>query len=264
LNVPNTGGWQTWQTVSKGGVNLTAGAHVLRLFIDNGGGTFNYLSIAPGSVVQPPPGGQTPFGGTPFSVNQSATTTIQVEDFDNGGEGVAYHDADAPNQGGAYRPTVGADIQTLSNDTGTYNVGWTRAGEWLEYTINVTDPGTYDLGFRVASSVSGAAFHAEIDGVSVTGSLGMPNTGDYQSWTTVTKTGVSLTQGQHILRLAMDTAASNSSVGNYNYITLTPTSVTPPPPVGQTPHNGAPFSITSSATTTIQVEDYDDGGEGVA
>jgi O-glycosyl hydrolase/ankyrin repeat protein len=266
LNMPNTGGWQTWSTVTKTGIGLTAGAHVLRLYIDAGGGNYNYLTVKPSGVVQPPPpNGQTPFNGTPFSVSTAGATTIQVEDFDKGGQAVAYSDADPANQGGAYRPGDGVDIQTLSNDSGTYNVGWTRAGEWLEYTIDVTDAGSYDLGFRVASSVAGAAFHAEVDGVNVTGSLAMPNTGDYQKWTTVTKSGVSLTQGQHVLRLAMDAGASNLSVGNYNYISITPSSVVPPPPPGgQSPHNGAAFSISNTASSTIQIEDFDDGGEGVA
>ncbi|MDO8686315.1 MAG: hypothetical protein Q7J78_06575 [Clostridiales bacterium] len=35
--------------------------------------------------------------------------TIQAENFDNGGEGVAYHDSDATNSGGQYRST-GVDI----------------------------------------------------------------------------------------------------------------------------------------------------------
>src|SRR5205085_265179 len=46
---------------------------------------------------------QTPFGGTPISVGASAI--IQAEDFDNGGEGIAFHDTDAGNTGGAYRST---------------------------------------------------------------------------------------------------------------------------------------------------------------
>ena len=48
--LPDTGGWNTWRTVTKTGVALTAGPHVLRLVIDaNGaGGTaadINWLAI---------------------------------------------------------------------------------------------------------------------------------------------------------------------------------------------------------------------------
>jgi hypothetical protein len=46
--VPNTGGWQTWQTIGRGGISLTSGPHVLRVVIDTNGstgwwGNLNYL-----------------------------------------------------------------------------------------------------------------------------------------------------------------------------------------------------------------------------
>ena len=48
LKVPNTGSWQTWQTITTGPISLTAGPHVLRLVIDTNGasgwwGNLNYL-----------------------------------------------------------------------------------------------------------------------------------------------------------------------------------------------------------------------------
>lgn len=42
---------------------------------------------------------QSPFFGSPFFVPFNTTTIIQAEDFDNGGEGLAYHDTTAGNQG---------------------------------------------------------------------------------------------------------------------------------------------------------------------
>src|SRR5258708_5262982 len=54
----------------------------------------------------------------------------QAEAFDNGGEGVAYHDTTAVNEGGAFRNT-GVDIEPTLDVGGGYNVGWTHAGEWL-------------------------------------------------------------------------------------------------------------------------------------
>src|SRR3954463_7329955 len=69
-----------------------------------------YLSAAPGqvsgdstiiakpAVAAPKP---TPFSGTAVAL----PGTFQAEDFDNGGEGGAYHDADDVNAGGAYRPS---------------------------------------------------------------------------------------------------------------------------------------------------------------
>src|SRR5437868_13672015 len=73
-----------------------------------------------------------PFHGVPLQV----PGTIQAEDFDEGGEGIGYHDLTAYNEGGAYRATD-VDVQPTTDAGGGYNVGWVSAGEWLAYTINV-------------------------------------------------------------------------------------------------------------------------------
>src|SRR6185503_19965574 len=88
---------------------------------------------------------QTPYIGTPFVVGSSAVT-IQTENFDNGGEGVAYHDLDSTNRGGKFR-TTGVDIESTTDLGGGYDVGYVKRGEWLEYTIDVQQAGTYDLTF---------------------------------------------------------------------------------------------------------------------
>src|SRR5437763_622690 len=56
----------------------------------------------------------------------------QAEDYDIGGEGVAYHDDTPGNQSGTYRPTEGVDVADI---TGARVVGRVDQGEWLEYTI---------------------------------------------------------------------------------------------------------------------------------
>ena len=172
---------------------------------------------------------QAPYHGTPFVVPTSGSVTIQAEDFDTGGEGVAYHDVDATNNGGKYRTSEGVDIESTSDGgAGGYNVGWTRAGEWLEYTIHVNAAQRYNLAFRVASAGSNATFHAEIDGSDLTGTLTMPNTGAAQNWKTVTKTAVPLAAGDHVLRLKMDANGTNGAIGNFNYVQISQ-GVVPPP-----------------------------------
>jgi hypothetical protein len=223
LVVPNTGGWQTWATISKS-IDLPAGEHVMRVFMDAAGGTgyvgnFNWIKFVPPTTPPPPPGGQTPFKGTPFAVNVGTATTIQAEDFDNGGQGVAFSDTTSNNQGGAYRSTA-VDLQATSDAGGGYNVGWTKTGEWLEYTIDVQTPVLASLAFRVAGATSGGTFHAEIDGVNVTGTLAVPNTGGWQNWTTVSKTGINLTAGVHVLRPKMDAIGSTGYVGTFNWIRI--------------------------------------------
>ena len=218
LTVPNTGGWQKWTTISKT-IDLPAGQHVLRLALDAAGstgsvGNFNWISFSPPSA----PAMQTPFKGTPFTV-AGAVTTLQAEDFDNGGEGISYHDLETLNRGGKYR-TTGVDIESTTDTGGGFDVNYAKAGEWLEYTIDVKTPGLKSLAFRLASAATGGKFHAEIDGVNVTGSLSVANTGGWQNWTTLTKTGVNLTAGAHVLRLKMDTNGSTGYVANFNWIRI--------------------------------------------
>jgi len=40
--------------------------------------------------------------------------TVNATNYDNGGEGVAYHDTEAANQGGQYRPADGVDIEATT------------------------------------------------------------------------------------------------------------------------------------------------------
>lgn len=170
-------------------------------------------------------GGSGPYGGTPVSL----PGTIQSENFDEGGQGVAYFDTSAGNSGGKYR-TTDVDIESTT-DTGLgYDVGWTGAGEWLNYTVNVAASGTYDIDVRVAANGAGGTFHLEANGVDKTGPLTIPNTGGWQRWVTVTRTGVSLSAGRQVLRLAIDGAGPTGVIGNFNYIAVRDSSAPPPPP----------------------------------
>ncbi len=138
--------------------------------------------------------------------------TVQAENFDLGGEGVGYHDFESANLGGGYRTAEGVDIG------GSYTLGWSRPGEWLKYSVTVTTTKEYTITFRLAMSGSGSAFHLEVDGVNVTGTLSIPNTGDWGAYTDVTRTGVALTAGNHTLRMVWETGSPAGENANFDYI----------------------------------------------
>jgi hypothetical protein len=143
---------------------------------------------------------------------------VEVENFDVGAQGIAYNDAATGNSGGAYRSTD-VDIGPTA-DSGFY-VGWTRAGEWLTYTVNATEPRNYVLSVRVANLGSGAAFRVEVDGVDRTGSVALPNTGAWDVWQTLSLGAIPLTQGQHVVRLVIVASnAQNTGSGNYGYLSF--------------------------------------------
>jgi hypothetical protein len=228
LTIPDTGGWQTYTTVRRTGVSLSAGQQVWRFVVLGAGptgvvGNLNFLRAV--STLSTPPGGSTPYGGTPAAL----PGTVEAENFDEGGQNVAYYDTTSGNSGGRYRSTD-VDIENTSDTGGGYNVGWMAVGEWLKYTVNVASAGTYDLEFRVAANGSGGTFRLESDGVDKTGPLTIPNTGGWQNWTTVRHTGVSLSAGQQVLRFVVTAAGPTGVVGNLNWIRVVSGSGEPPPP----------------------------------
>ena len=168
----------------------------------------------------PPPITYPTFGdsGNPWLISSNSPVRIEVENFDIGGEGVAYHDTDAGNNGGQYRAADAVDIESTTDIGGGYDVGWIANGEWLTYTVRVEAPGTYTLRIRVArqSTGSGSA-RVLFGGMDKTGTLGITSTGGWQTWTTIVKPGITLSAGTQIMRIEM-----LSDAFNVNWIELSP------------------------------------------
>ncbi len=215
VQVPVTGGWQTWTTIRRT-VTLSSGSQVMRVVFDTGRVNLQAMLASAAPAVA------SPFGGTA----RDLPGTVQMEDFDLGGAGVAYRDTSAGNAGGAYRTT---DVDIASLSTGGYTVGWTRAGEWLRYTVNVSASGSYRLVARVASAGTGGTFHVEFDGVDRTGSLRVPDTGGWTTYQDMAAT-VSLTAGVQSMRLVLDSDGSSGAVGNFSFIRIEVPVAEPPPP----------------------------------
>ena len=156
-----------------------------------------------------------PFGGTAPAV----PGIIEAENFDDGGQAVAYHDTSTGNTGGAYRNTD-VDVGASANARGGHFLGWARVGEWVKYTVNVTATRTYSMMLRVANVGSGATLRVAVDGTSRTGAIAMPNTGGWDTWQNIT-VSLPLTQGQRAIHLEMLTDnTENSSVGNIDYFSI--------------------------------------------
>ena len=235
ITVPSTGGWQTWATVNAA-VTLPAGRQTITLYEDAGGFNLNYMTFSSAA-------GDAPYGGTPAAV----PGTVQNENYDTGGQGVAYNVSSINGSANSYR-SDGVDLETTTDTGGGYDLGWSAAGQWFNYTVNVSTAGTYKVAFRVAND-SGASgtFHLQnAAGVNLTGEVTAPNTGGWQTWTTVNAT-VTLPAGQQVLTLYQD-------AGGYNLNYMIFTAAT------GTPYDGTPWPVPG----TVQNENYDTGGQGVA
>ncbi len=206
-------------------------------------------------------GGLSPFNGTPAPIPGQ----IDAANFDNGGEGISYHDSDSSNAGGQYRQT-GVDIEASSE--GGFDVGWTTAGEWLNYTVNVASAGTYTVQLRVASP-GGASMHLGFNTASnVWKTVSIPATGGWMSWQTVS---VPVTLGAGIqqmtvlfdnggMNLRYANVTSSGGTGGTGGGSAGGTGGTGGAGGGLTPFSGSPVSLPG----TIAAANFDNGGEGVA
>lgn len=200
--VPNTEGWQAWETVTVEDVRLTDGEHVLRLTM----GETDYINMNHLTFRLTQEFVQEPFGGTAAVI----PGRIEAENYDEGGEGLGFHEVNANgNEGGADYRNDEVDIENSNDDGGGYNIGYALPGEWLEYTVDVSANGSYDLDLRLAKDGANGVMHILIDGIDVTGDIDVPNTGAWQAYETVTIEDIDLTAGEHVIRVVFDTQYTN-------------------------------------------------------
>jgi hypothetical protein len=122
----------------------------------------------------------------------------------------------------AFCAMEGIDVQITSDSGGGDNVGWIHEGDWLEYEVSVPSGGVYEFSFRVASPNSGTQITVSTRQESESsaaledlGSVAVPNTGDWQSWQTVSGNFV-LQEGVQLLRLEF--SGGSSGLLNLNWI----------------------------------------------
>ena len=151
------------------------------------------------------------YKGTPYhdahdqSGAQKIPGKVLCAYYDLGGEGVAYHDSDAKNNGsGALNPADGTYLNEFRIHEGVdtsytkfkrdpiiddnpYDketppadllyVGWTEPGEWFNLTVDVAEPGDYAADLLYTSN-RGGAISIDVNGQSATGALPIATTYD--------------------------------------------------------------------------------------
>jgi len=156
-----------------------------------------------------------PFNG-PHILSAAAPCTVMAADFDFGGEGNAFHDQDSSNSKGNdnYRQN-GGDSNSyaveVEGDDGN-DIGYTNAGEWLLYTVEVKDAGDYVVGVNESAAKDGGKFHLEVDGTDVTGPIEIPNNGSWNDWRwveTASPVTLTLTEGRHQIKFYFEISGYN-------------------------------------------------------
>jgi hypothetical protein len=198
-----------WNETTPGTYIITAQAII---------NSINYTSSPRTVTITPPQGSYEGY-------SHPIPGKIELEHFDVGGNGFAYLDKTAGNTGGAdFRMDEDVDIEDCSDEGNGYNLGWTAAGEWLEYTVNVETAGVYTLTFRVACNGENRTVSLSSDGNIIANNIAIPNTGGWQTWQDVVVPNLELPEGEQILRLTI----GDVDYVNLNYMTFVSSAIIPP------------------------------------
>lgn len=161
---------------------------------------------------------QTPYKGVAVVLPEK----VEAENYDEGGEGFAYSDTDDKNEGKEYR-NDGVDI--VDNQKGGYAIGYTKSGEWLEYTVEVLK----DAEFGIVASASNGNGNFEFDVLSdgkKLATLSGSKTADWDTYTMIeSKSKVSLTKGKHIIKVLFNTDYTNLDYLEFTGEKVDPTDV---------------------------------------
>ncbi|MDP3433217.1 MAG: cellulase family glycosylhydrolase [Bacteroidota bacterium] len=161
---------------------------------NNGTSLYSYPQkiLLPTYVPIPPPVRKS-YTGQPLAIPGK----IEAEHFDEGGEGFSYHDSDSKNTSGGLRPNEPIDIYDLGS--GKYYVIDNAPGEWLEYTVNVAQKGSYDITATTAAFEGGGTFRLKI-GSAESEIIKAPTTFSWVNTKTV-NFSMNLEAGEQIMRL---------------------------------------------------------------
>jgi len=190
--------------------DLTLGVHgfYAKIYVDNQFNVSNIINVQVGEQI--------PYSGSAISIPGTIEAGF-YDKFEGGiGQNISYIDNSIGNNGD-FRTGENVDAISVNGEGAT--VGWTGAGEWMEYTVNVETAGLYDLSYRAASGNSngGGPFYFEIEGKKVSPSISVPNSNDWENWTTNSASNIALTKGEHVLRLFIESGEFNLGKMTFSY-----------------------------------------------
>ena len=116
ISAPSSG-WQAFQSREISDVTVGAGTHTLRVKFETGEVNLAYVDVAPGTVELP--------------------ARIEAENYQRANESTP-----SSNSGGACDRRDGVDKELTGDSAGGgCNIGWTTAGEWVEYDVSAAQAG---------------------------------------------------------------------------------------------------------------------------
>ena len=177
FDVPNTGSWQSWQTIEKESL-LPAGKYTLKINILGSEFNINWFNF----------------------ITQDTSNLLAIP-------GLV--------EAEAYNSQEGMTTTTTSDTSGEQELGYLNEGDYALYSVNIAQAGTYNIRSRVATDYNDAIFDLTLEDESGLSyfltSVTTSRTGGWTTWATVSHQAV-LPKGNFTLKMT----SANSSV-NINW-----------------------------------------------
>jgi endoglucanase len=179
--------------------------------------TMIHKDVIDAMIRQPFNANAKPFNGNVIRNN----TVLQAADYDLGRNGVAYFDQDtadyhiatnvnsAGNRGRVYR-NDGVDLVKDSLGAG-YLVNHIEDGEWLQYTLQVSKSGVYNLLLNTAAVDAKGRIAVYVNNKMVASNLEIRSTGDLQKFALSTVRNVPLKSGKQVIKVLFEKGGFNLS-----------------------------------------------------
>lgn len=147
------------------------------------------------------------YRGVPFKKDQEGNSlfvisgvpaTIEAEDFDDGGQDISFNFKNST--AGNYKDYRTEKGVAISKSGTVINIGNINNGDWLCYTLQVTQAGAYSIEIYCVSGGGKTSFYFEVDGKSAGQIVDSPED-DWSVFShSVKVTNVQLSEGKHVLR----------------------------------------------------------------
>jgi endoglucanase len=147
---------------------------------------------------------------------------IFATEYDLGTNGFAYFDTDIVN----YKVSTGTFVQwnkgdKMRNDgvdiesctdktTNGFNICFIDNDEWLQYTVELNAPKTFDVAIRYASEAAGGKLYLAGENGKISETVTLPVTGGLRMWKEITLKNIVLKQGINKIRVHFEG-------GNFNF-----------------------------------------------
>lgn len=154
-------------------------------------------------------------GGEVTATDETTLNNFMLEDVENTLDFV--HQIPGLVQAEDYFFQSGIELEATTDMGGGENIGFLDPGDYLDYEVNITSGGSYNLSFRTASQTSSGAISLQLidqaGNVNLIPTPSFPMTGGWQTWITTTSINVDLPVGRYVMRIII-----NQSPFNLNWI----------------------------------------------